>query len=175
LPENRKRRRNTETITKLEAIEWARKNSVHSAAKKFRVDRKRIREWTKQENKLKQQVNTFGGGKRKRLQGGGRHVQHPEFDSTLASWIKEMRENKKPVTRSIIKNKAIEVFVDTDLKVRDYESKFYIRINLINLGFQWMVGIIPQTPQFCTPPTNNSLPETAGQICRSSCQVHHPY
>jgi hypothetical protein len=110
--------------TKLEAIEWARKNSVHSAAKKFRVDRKCIRDWIKQENKLKQQVNSFGGGKRKRLQGGGRHVQHPEFDSTLASWIKEMRENKKPVTRSIIKNKAIEVFADTDMKVRAYEFKY---------------------------------------------------
>jgi hypothetical protein len=97
---------------------------VHSAAKKFRVDRKCIRDWIKQENKLKQQVNSFGGGKRKRLQGGGRHVQHPEFDSTLASWIKEMRENKKPVTRSIIKNKAIEVFADTDMKVRAYEFKY---------------------------------------------------
>jgi hypothetical protein len=124
LPGERKRRRNNDANTKLEAIEWARKNSVHSAAKKFRVDRKRIREWTKQENKLKQQVNSFGGGKRKRLQGGGRHVQHPEFDSTLASWIKEMRENKKPVTRSIIKNKATEVFVDTDLKVWGSKSKY---------------------------------------------------
>uniref|UniRef100_A0A183BK65 HTH CENPB-type domain-containing protein n=1 Tax=Globodera pallida TaxID=36090 RepID=A0A183BK65_GLOPA len=113
---DRKRHRNNEATKKLDAIEWARRNSINSAAKKFRVDRKSIREWMEQEGKLNQQMNA-GGGKRKRLDGGGRAVQHLNIDTTLADWIKEMRQNKKPVTRSIIKNKATALFVDTDIKV----------------------------------------------------------
>jgi hypothetical protein len=91
---------------------------VNSAASKFRVDRKCIREWMKQEDKLKQQVNTAGGGKRTRLQGGGRHVHQPEIDSALATWINEMRENKRPVSRNIIRIKAIEMFAETGIKVK---------------------------------------------------------
>lgn len=42
---------------------------------------------------------------------------HPDIDTKLAEWIREMRENKKPVSRSIIKNKAVALFIDTDIKV----------------------------------------------------------
>uniref|UniRef100_A0A914I1M4 HTH CENPB-type domain-containing protein n=1 Tax=Globodera rostochiensis TaxID=31243 RepID=A0A914I1M4_GLORO len=112
---DRKRYRHNDATKKLDAIEWAWKNSIKSAAKKFRVNRKSIQLWMKQEDKLKQQMNS-GGGKRKRLDGGGRAVQHLNIDTTLADWIKEMRLNKKPVTRSIIKNKAAALFVDTDIK-----------------------------------------------------------
>uniref|UniRef100_A0A183BP15 RNA helicase n=1 Tax=Globodera pallida TaxID=36090 RepID=A0A183BP15_GLOPA len=113
---DRKRHRNNDATKKLEAIEWARRNSIKSAAKKFGVDRKSIQRWIKQEDKLKQQLNSCGG-KRKRLGGGGRPVLHPDIDATLADWIKEMRQNKRPVSRSIIKNKATALFVHTDIKV----------------------------------------------------------
>uniref|UniRef100_A0A183BS96 HTH CENPB-type domain-containing protein n=1 Tax=Globodera pallida TaxID=36090 RepID=A0A183BS96_GLOPA len=115
---DRKRHRNNDATKKLEAIEWARRNSIHSAAKKFRVNRRTIQEWIKQEDKLKQQMYS-GGGKLKRLDGAGRPVQHLNIDNTLADWIKDMRQNKKPVTRSIIKNKATALFVNTDIKVAD--------------------------------------------------------
>uniref|UniRef100_A0A914HFV8 HTH CENPB-type domain-containing protein n=1 Tax=Globodera rostochiensis TaxID=31243 RepID=A0A914HFV8_GLORO len=131
IPVDRKRNRNNDAAKKLEAIEWARRNSIKSAAKKFRVDRKLVRRWMEQEDKLKQQMNTCGG-KRKRLDGAGRPVQHQDIDTTLADWIKEMRLNKKPVTRSIIKNKAAALFVDTDIKVSEgWLEKFLKRHNFV--------------------------------------------
>ena len=40
-----KRLRPNDASTKLEAVEWAEKHSVRSAAKKFRVDRQCIKDW----------------------------------------------------------------------------------------------------------------------------------
>ncbi|KAI3409812.1 hypothetical protein GPALN_006187 [Globodera pallida] len=77
---DRKRHRNNDATKKLEAIRWARRNSIKSAAKKFGVDRKSIQVWIKQEDKLKQQMNS-GEGTRKRLNGGGRPVQHLDTDT----------------------------------------------------------------------------------------------
>ena len=54
---NRKRHRNNNAATKLEAIDWAKKNSIHSAAKKFRVERSCIKDWIKNEIKLERQTS----------------------------------------------------------------------------------------------------------------------
>jgi len=45
-----------------------------------------------------------------RLDDGGRHILHPEADDELAKWVRLMRENKRMVSRRIIKNKAVELF-----------------------------------------------------------------
>ena len=55
-----------------------------------------------------------------RLDGGGRNVTYPERDMQLAEWIKDKGENKQPVSRRIIANKAANVFLSTQLKVFFY-------------------------------------------------------
>jgi hypothetical protein len=50
---SRKRHRNNDVATKLEAIKWAKENSVNSAAREFNVAPKSIREWKDQEGKLR--------------------------------------------------------------------------------------------------------------------------
>ena len=42
---------------------------------------------------------------------------YPDRDEELATWVREMRQNKKLVSRRIISDKATSVFRDTDLKV----------------------------------------------------------
>jgi hypothetical protein len=116
-PVNRKQYRSNEAAKKLEAIDWAKKVSIKSAALKFNVDRKSIRKWMEDEGALKRQISTPYGGKRKRLDGGGRHTLHPEIDEELAEWVRQMRENKRMVSRRIIRNKAIEMFRGTEVKV----------------------------------------------------------
>uniref|UniRef100_A0A915DYC3 Uncharacterized protein n=1 Tax=Ditylenchus dipsaci TaxID=166011 RepID=A0A915DYC3_9BILA len=45
--------------------------------------------WKKKEDELRCQVNnTARGSKRKRLDGGGRHVSYPEIDVALAEWVR---------------------------------------------------------------------------------------
>jgi hypothetical protein len=52
-----------------------------------------------------------------RLDGGGRHTLHPDIDTELAEWVRLMRENKRMVSRRIIRNKAIVMFRGTEVKV----------------------------------------------------------
>ncbi|KAL3090533.1 hypothetical protein niasHS_005445 [Heterodera schachtii] len=112
----KKRHRNNDSAKKLEAVEWARKNSIRAAAIKFDVDRKAIRDWIAQEDKLREQIMTPNGGKRMRLGGAGRPVQRPDIDIALAEWVTERQKNQQPVSRSIIQRRAAELFMDTGTK-----------------------------------------------------------
>uniref|UniRef100_A0A915NI48 HTH CENPB-type domain-containing protein n=1 Tax=Meloidogyne floridensis TaxID=298350 RepID=A0A915NI48_9BILA len=128
-----KQYRNNDAITKLQAIEWSKMHSITSAAKKFKVDRKSIRDWLKNEKKLNQQINTSAKGQnRKRLDGGGRKVMYQNQESELADWVKEMRERKLLVSRRIIRNKAFEIFKNTDLKISNgWMTNFMRRNNFV--------------------------------------------
>ena len=75
------------TKFKLEAVQFAEEcNSNRQAAKKFNVDRKRIREWRQNKSKLE----SVGSGKRKRLEGGGRKPLDEGIEETLLEWVHDL-------------------------------------------------------------------------------------
>ena len=78
---------------KLEALEFAAKYGDKDAAFCFNTTPRSIQDWRKAENSLKRKAGD-SLGKRKRLDGGGRSVKHPELEILLPSWIKERREKK---------------------------------------------------------------------------------
>ena len=80
-------------------IKYALENSIHSAAKKFRVDRKRVSEWVQKEEKV-----TSMKGKRFRLDGGGRKLRDVELE--VLSWMQQRRLNMLRVFRKLIMFKA---------------------------------------------------------------------
>ncbi len=87
---------------KLEAVGFAVEcNSNHKAAKKFNVDRKRIREWRANQSKLES-----GSGKRKRLDGAGRKPFDLDIEEVLLEWVQARRSNGFRVSRKMIRNKA---------------------------------------------------------------------
>ena len=63
-------------------IKYAQENSIHSAAKKFKVDRKRVRERAQKEGKV-----TSMEGKRFRVDGGGQKLTDIELKEEVLSWI----------------------------------------------------------------------------------------
>ena len=65
-------------------IKYAQENSIHSAAKKFKVDWKRVCEWVQKEEKV-----TSIKEKRLRLNGGGRKLKDVELDEEVLSWIQQ--------------------------------------------------------------------------------------
>ena len=90
------------TEYKLEAIKFAEESkSISSAAKKFNVDRKRIREWQSAKAKLQAADN-----KRKRLDGGGRKPFDVGLEDELLEWIHERRSSGLRVSRAMILHKA---------------------------------------------------------------------
>ena len=69
---------------KMATTEYVQENSIHSAAKKFKVDRKRVREWVQKEEKV-----TSMKGKRFRLDGGGWKPTDVELKEEVLSWIQQ--------------------------------------------------------------------------------------
>uniref|UniRef100_A0A915EKQ7 HTH CENPB-type domain-containing protein n=1 Tax=Ditylenchus dipsaci TaxID=166011 RepID=A0A915EKQ7_9BILA len=129
---NRKRHNHYDVTTKLEAIQWARTISINSASRQYGVDRKCVKRWMVQEDELHNLLNTPSGSKRKRLYGGGRSVLHPDLDEELASWVREMKQNKESISRRIISNKAMQLFSNTEVKISNgWLSSFMKRHNFM--------------------------------------------
>ena len=63
-------------------------NSNCQAAKKFNVDRKRIREWQANQSKLES-----ASCQRKRLAGAGRKPFDLDIEEVLLEWVHERRSN----------------------------------------------------------------------------------
>ena len=76
-------------------------NSNYQAAKKFNVDRKRIREWRANQSKLES-----ARCKRKRLTGAGRKPFDLDIEEVLLEWVHGRRSNGFRVSRKMIKSKA---------------------------------------------------------------------
>ena len=81
---------------------------MSETAREFKVDRKRIRDWRDDEQTLRA-TSSEGGVKKKRLPGGGPKIRSKELENQLRIWICEQREKRLPVSRRMIKKKALEV------------------------------------------------------------------
>ena len=98
---------------KLKAVEVAETQSKEAAARQFKVDPKRIREWCAQKDKLIDTcMKKSGKSKRKRLKRAGRRPMDEDMEEVLFQWICEMREQHLRVSRRMIKEKAKTIKAD---------------------------------------------------------------
>ena len=95
-----KKRHSYGISTKLEAIAYAESNGKEAAARKFRVDAKRIREWCQKKAELETSANP-----RKRLHSGGRKPLSTELEDRVLEWIHDMRARGQRVSRRAISKK----------------------------------------------------------------------
>ena len=96
-------------LSKLKAITFAKANSNEAAARKFRVDPKRIREWRSKEEKLKD-VSTDKSWDKKRIKGGGRKPQNASLVTDVVEWISSMRKIRLRVSRKMVMKRAAELY-----------------------------------------------------------------
>lgn len=103
-----KKRNQSYTIDyKLQAVAFVKEgNSKESAARKFGVDSKRIREWCQQEDKLKSSAASPKTSSRRRLDGGGRRPLLETLELELYEWIEHQRSQRLPVTRKMVRKEA---------------------------------------------------------------------
>ena len=84
---------------------FAKENLTNSASMKFNVDRKRIREWINNLEKISPKKPT-----RKRLDRGGRKPIIVEIKESLLEWIYERSSKMLHVSRKMIRIKAKAMF-----------------------------------------------------------------
>ena len=94
---------------KLDAISYAEIHGNHAAEKKYKGDRKRIREWRQKKASIQQTVNTKNakGSRRKRIEGAGRKPFSEKLDEAVLECIHERRGKCLAVSRKLIMKKAV--------------------------------------------------------------------
>jgi len=122
-PSTKKTRASYTIDFKIKAIEFAAINNISLASRRFKVDRKRIREWTTQADKLRKlrfifvllSMYFFNRDitpqhiEKYRLEGGGRHLHDIEFEKNLLEWIKEQRAKKIRISQRMIQIHACQI------------------------------------------------------------------
>ena len=120
--DNKRRKLHSYTLEfKLNAISEVKKGkSKEATARKFGVAPKRIREWYKQEEKLKAMASHSSQSQRKRLDGGGRRPLLDTLEERVYEWIESMRSRRLRVTRKMVKREALKIFSNEG--GQDYDS-----------------------------------------------------
>lgn len=102
-------KRNTYSMEfKKQVITFAEINSNRSAALKFKIEVKRVREWRQNKEKI-----VVMKDKRQRLEGGGRKLTDQQLEDDILKWILERRGNMLRVSRKLIMFKAKSMFDET--------------------------------------------------------------
>ena len=89
---------------KLKVVAFADAHSKKAAAKEFRVDRRRVQEWSSKREELKKLVKSA-----KKSQGGGRKVAYQDIEVKLLRWMSERREEGVRVTSKALKREALRL------------------------------------------------------------------
>ena len=96
--------RNYTISFKLKVLNYAKEKGNRDAARYFHVDRKRVREWRKNEDNFKKmhgQLNV-----RKRRDGAGKKVASQEIELQLLGWFKTRRDKRVRVTGKGLRKEA---------------------------------------------------------------------
>ena len=107
---------------KLAAIQKAEQFSIRHAAEFFHVDRKRIRKWRKDKDKIVQMSNQVAGKKRKALDGAGRNPKSEEMEDIVFEWVTDRRSKRLRVSRKLVMKKAKIIY--DELEGTDKAEKF---------------------------------------------------
>ena len=91
-----------------------------ATARKFGVAPKRIREWCKQEEKLKAMASHSSQSQCKRLDCGGCRPLLDTLEERVCEWIESMRSRRLCVTRKMVKREALKIFSNEG--GQDYDS-----------------------------------------------------
>lgn len=95
---------------KLRIIKYLERNTISHTARKFKLDRKIVRNWSNNKDKILSQSSKHT---RKRIM---RHVvgRWPEFESQLYEWFKELRDQGNCVSSRMIQAQAIRTSPSLD-------------------------------------------------------------
>ena len=142
LEKSPKRRKSYSVELKLQIVSEAKVSSYSDIARRYKIDRACIREWSKNEKKLSEimkrhtHVSKSTGKqeniKKFRLEGGGRKILDENLESVLFEVVVSRRLKGLRVTRETIKEKALELSTIETFKASDgWVSNFMKRFGLV--------------------------------------------
>ncbi|CAF1134857.1 unnamed protein product [Brachionus calyciflorus] len=113
---------------KISAIRYTEKNDISKAAKKFKVDRKTIRNWVKSKPQLLEQVQKKNKFRIHKVD----TAQFSELETELYEWILEKRRNGVCINKKMITTKALILNKDNNFVASNgWFCNFLRRKNLV--------------------------------------------
>ena len=120
---------------KIEAINYAAIHGFRPASRKFSVDERRIREWSKKKEKIISMVNeSKHASKRQRLPGAGKKPLSVQLEEVLLSWVYSRRERGLRVSGKLTMKKAKLIFCE----LKPEESSEDIRDEQFQASRGWL-------------------------------------
>ena len=103
-----KRYRSHSLQDQLDAIIFAKEYGDRDAAFCYNTTPRTIHDWRKKEEQIKECIGN-GEVKKRRLPGGGRHINHPELEVLLPAWIRDRRKEGGRVTLKAVRDKGRDI------------------------------------------------------------------
>ena len=104
-------------------------NRKSKAAKDKKVSRSCVEDWMEQKAQLEAQLKASSScsiSSSKRLQGAGRPLKDKDFDEKLINWVRQQRQKKLRVSRTMIQKEALTLSIDENFKAsNDWLEKFH--------------------------------------------------
>ena len=104
---------------KLAVVDFAKNHNNCATARHFGIDKKQVRNWSRQEQELRRVENA---DVRRTLKGKGRKLQYPMVDTMLLSWLVEQEAEGVFVTEKVLKLKASELHRNMDKGDRNFKA-----------------------------------------------------
>ena len=135
---------------KRDAIAFAEKTSNRCAARKFKVDGKRIREWRQNKELIIEACEN--GIEKRRLKGAGRKVAHQAMEEELIRWYQEQKSNGLLVSRRSVMEKA-RILYDDMCDDETKKGQFFASAGWLQ-KFQQRYGLSFREQRINKPPSN---------------------
>ena len=121
---------------KLKVVAYAEKYNKSKAAKNKKIPRSCVKDWTKQKAQLEAQLKASllcSISSSKRLQGAGRPWKDKDFDKKLINWVRQQRQKKLRVSRTMIQKEALALSIDEIFQASNgWLEKFFLCYNLVS-------------------------------------------
>lgn len=152
---------------KLDIIDYAKVIGNRAAGREFNVAESSIREWRKNEQRLRSMFET--APERSRLDGGGRRPVSEDLEKSLLLYVASSAGAQSPLTWHAIKEKANDIWNeicerDTDFKEKDFTANMgwvarFIKRNNIQLAAPSSPSVTPERNEEANQPAVQSKNE----------------
>lgn len=176
---------------KLDIIDYAKVIGNRAAGREFNVAESSIREWRKNEQRLRSMFET--APERSRLDGGGRRPVSDDLEKSLLLYVASTADAESPLTWHAIKEKANDIWNeicerDAEFKEKDFVANMgwvarFVRRNNIKVATSYSTSSPSESSNgICCPPvvgvvsTSESVssPQKPVALAEEKCRTAEP-
>ena len=153
-----------------ESGKCAEEKSKEAAARKFRVDTRRIRQWCQQKERLKA-IKKHGKARRKLLEGAGCKADDEDLEEAVFEWIIDMHSQNLHMSLRMIQAKAKAFSTEDDFWPS--QGWLYQFLNHKKFSLRRKTTICQSAPNDCIPKLVSFVTHIRRLQWQHTCKFQH--